>query len=123
MRGPLTPFPRAPATGGLGMEIGGAFGDPREKGRKPWMAAQGVDAVVAAGQFGLGQGSVNLIVANLMEQHDRPALAAAQFRRQVMKALLGIRRDRAVAKRADGQIAHVAQGWCPRGARQGAMDG
>ena len=75
------------------------------------MGAQGFDGVVAAGQFGLGQGGVNLIVADLMQKHDRPALAAAQFRRQVMQALFRILRDRAVAKRADGRFGHRLQEW------------
>lgn len=106
MCGPLTLFPCAPSTGGLGMEIGRAFDDPCKKRRQPWMGAQGVDGVVAARQFCLGQGGVDLVMADLVQKHDRPALAAAQFRRQVMEALLGIFWDRAMAKRANGRFGH-----------------
>ena len=111
MRGPLTLFPCAPAAGGLGVEIGRALGDPRKEGRKPWMGAQGRNSVVAARQFRLGQGGVDLVVADLVQKHDRPALAAAQFRRQVMQALFRILRDRAAAKRADGRFGHRLQEW------------
>ena len=111
MRGPLAAFPSPPATGGFGVEIGRAVGDPCEKGRKPGMGAQGIDGVITAHQFCLGQGSVDLVMADLVQKHDRPALAAAQFRRQVMQALFRILRDRAVAKRADGRFGHRLQEW------------
>ena len=96
-----------------------ALGDPRQKRRQPRMGAQGFDGVVAAGQFGLGQGGVNFIVADLMQKHDRPALAAAQFRRQVMQALLGVLWNRSLAQRAGWQIIHEPQEWRKRAGRQG----
>ena len=83
------------------------------------MGAQRLDAVVATRQFRLGQGGVDFVVTDLMQQNDRPTLAAAQFRRQVMQALLGIRRDRAIAERADGDIVHEPQEWRGRALGQG----
>ena len=66
------------------------------------MGAQRLGRVVVARQLGLAERRVNFIMANLMHQNDRPALAALQLGRQVMQALLGIRRDRAMADRAYG---------------------
>lgn len=87
------------------------------------MGAQGFDGGVAARQFGLGQGGMDFIMADLVQQNDRPTLAAAQLRRQVMEALLGLRRDRALTERAEGQIVHGRQRWGPGVAGQGAGDG
>lgn len=67
------------------------------------MGPQGLGRVEAAGQFGLGQGRVHLLVADVMHQHRRPALAAAQLRGQVVQALRHARRDRALAERALGR--------------------
>lgn len=88
------------------MEIGRAFGDPFEELPKPRMAAQRFGRVVDAGQLGLGQGGVDLVMANLVDQHGRPALAAAQFRHKVVQALRCVRRNRAVAERANGSGIH-----------------
>ena len=57
------------------------------------MGAQRLDRVIVAGKLGFRQRGVDFVVAYLVEQHGRPALAAAQFRNKVMKALRGIRRD------------------------------
>lgn len=105
------------------MKAGRALADPLQKRRKPWMGAQGIDGVMAARQFCFRQGGVDFVMANLMQQNDRPALAAAQLGRQVMQALFRIPRDRALTKRAKGQIVHARQRWCPAAAGQGAEDG
>jgi len=72
------------------------------------MGAQGLNRIVAAGKLGLGQGGMDLIVADLMQQHCRPAFPATQFRDQVVQALFGIRRNRAITKRAKGPVIHAA---------------
>ncbi len=106
MRAPSAPFPAAPCAGGLGVEIGGAFGDPADEPRDPWMGAQGLHRVVAACKLGLGQRGVDLVVADLVQKHRGPALAAAQARDQVVQALLRVGRDGALAERADGIVLH-----------------
>lgn len=83
------------------------------------MGAQRFDGVVIAGQLRFGQGGMDFIVTNLMQQHDRPALTPTQFRRQVMQALLGILRDRAIAQRANGSVIHRRQEWGADAHRQG----
>jgi hypothetical protein len=70
------------------------------------MGAQGLDGVVAARKLGLGHGGVDLVVADLVQQNRRPALAAAQAGDQVVQALLGVRRDGPVAEGTDGIVAH-----------------
>ena len=82
----------------------GPLADPSDKARKARMGAQGFDGVEAAGKLGLGQGGVDFVVTDLMQQYCRAALAAAQAREQVVQALLCLGRDRAFAKRADGKI-------------------
>ena len=101
------------------MKAGWALADPSQKRRKPRMVAQGRDGVEAARQFGFGQGGMDFIMTDLMQQHDRPALAAAQLRRQVMQALLGILRNGAIAKWADGCVIHYRQEWRADAPRQG----
>lgn len=48
---------------------------------------QGIDRVILACQFGFRERGVDFVMANLMQQHDGPALAPAQSRYQVMPAL------------------------------------
>lgn len=103
---PLTLFPTAPRPRCLGVKIGRALGDPCHKLGNPRMRAQRFGRCIVAGQFGLRQGGVNLIVANLMQKHGRPALAPAQSWNKVMQALLGLGRDRAQAQRTDRQVLH-----------------
>ena len=88
------------------MEIGRALGDPVEKGRKPRMGAQRLGRVVAARKFGFRQRGVDLVVADLVDKDRGPALAAAQFRDQVMQALLRAGWDRAQAQGTGGQVGH-----------------
>ncbi len=64
------------------------------------MRAQGLDRVETARQFGLRQGSVDLFVANLVQQHGGSALASFEFWDQMMQAAAALG-DRAVAKRTD----------------------
>ena len=64
------------------------------------MRAQCLGRVILARQFRLGQGRVDLVMADLMYTHDWPALAALQLGRQVMQALLCIWRYWAQADRA-----------------------
>lgn len=88
------------------MEIRRAFGDPRHEAFDPGMGTQGLDRIVASGKLRLGKGRVNLVMADLMQQDRRPALAAAQAGDQVMQALLGAGRNGPVAERADGGVVH-----------------
>ena len=83
------------------MKLGRALADPFEELVQPGMAAQGLGCVVDAGQLGLGQGGMNLVMADLMQQHRRPALSAAQLGHEMVQALRGIRRDRTVAQGTD----------------------
>ena len=66
------------------------------------MRPERLGCVVGPRQFRLAQCGMNLAVADVMQQDNRPALAAFQLGDQVMQALRYIRRDRAVAKGADG---------------------
>ena len=61
------------------------------------MAAQGADGVVMPRKFGFAKRGMDFAVADMMQQHHRPALATAQPRGQVMMALWHIRRDWTVA--------------------------
>src|SRR6056297_2377190 len=70
------------------------------------MRSQGLDTGIVARQFRLAQRGVDLVVANLMKQHHRPALAAFQPGDQVMQALARLRRDRPAAKRAYRVLIH-----------------
>lgn len=50
------------------------------------MRAQGCDRVVTARQFGLGQGGMDLFVANLVQKNGGSALASFEFWDQMMQA-------------------------------------
>ena len=78
-----------------------AFGDPAQECRKARMGAQGRDGVKVAGKLGLGQGGVNFVVTDLMQEHGRPVFATLEAGDQVMLALAGIGRNWAVAERAN----------------------
>lgn len=88
------------------MEIIGAFRDPSHKGGDPGMGAQRLDAAVVSRQLGLRQGGVDFIVADLMQQHDRPTLPAAQLWDQMVPALFGMGRDRTLAERTSRGVIH-----------------
>lgn len=68
------------------------------------MGAQRVYGVVVPGKLGLGERGVDFVVADLMEKDSRPALAAAEFRDKVVKALARVGRNWAFAERADGIV-------------------
>ena len=72
------------------------------------MAAQRRDGVVGPRQFGFAERGVDLVVADLVQKHGRPTFAAPEFRDKMVQALRHVRRNGAVAERADG-IAHEAQ--------------
>lgn len=61
------------------------------------MGAQNFHRVVMARKFGFAERCVNFLVADMMQQNHRPALAPAQFRDQMVQALRDVRRDRALA--------------------------
>ncbi len=82
------------------------FADPIHEARNPGMAPQCVDIVVGPRKLGLGQRRMDLVVANLMQQHGRPTFPSAQLGYQMVQALFGVRRDRALAERADGGVVH-----------------
>lgn len=113
------------------MEIGRAFPNPGNESRKARVGLKRGYRVVDAGQFRLGQGGMNLIVADLVQQHGRPALATAQARDQMVQALRGVWRNRATTKRASGGIFHIERGlllrwpirWRETGMGQGLNDG
>jgi hypothetical protein len=70
------------------------------------MGTQRFHGVVVPRKLRLRHGGVDLVVADLVHEDGRPALAAAQARDQVMQALLGVWRDGPVAEGADGVVAH-----------------
>ena len=86
------------------------------------MGPQSFNGRIIPGQFGFGQGCVDFVVADLMEKHRGPALAAPEFRDKVVVALADLGRNGPTAKRAD-RIAHKDQsmsgpaGTIPRGLR------
>jgi hypothetical protein len=65
------------------------------------MGAQGFYSVIAAGEFGLAQGGVDFIVADLVQEHGWPALAALEAGDQMMMALACLGRDRAATEGAN----------------------
>ncbi len=68
------------------------------------MGPQGCNARIIASQLCLAQRGVDFIVANLLQQHGRPALAAFQPWDQMMLTLAGMRRDLPVTQGAKGVI-------------------
>lgn len=68
------------------------------------MRPERFERIVAAGQFRLAQRGVDLAVADLVQKHDRPTLAALQLRDQVMQALGYVGRDRPPAQATDRKI-------------------
>ena len=64
------------------------------------LAAKGFRRVIAVRQLGLAKLKMDLVVADLVQQHRFPTLATLQFRDQVMTALCHIWRNHAPAKRA-----------------------
>jgi len=83
-----------------------AFGDPCEEGIEARVSTEFFRRVEVAGKFGFGESGVDFIVADLVKKHCGSVFASAQFGREVVLTLLGVRRDRAVAEWADG-MAHV----------------
>ena len=82
-------------------EPGRAFRHPKNELGKPWMFFQSLNTGIVARQFGLRQRGVNLVVANLMQQHGRATLATFELGHEVVQALMNVRRYRPVAKRAN----------------------
>ena len=68
------------------------------------MATQRLHCVIGPGQFGLRERGVNFVVANLVQQNRRPALAAAKLGHKVVQALAGIRRNRPIAQGANRYV-------------------
>ena len=101
LAGRLRSAPLAPATGVAGMEPGGPPGQPGDGSGGPRVGSRLVDRVMIPGQTCLGQGGVDLLVADVMNKHGRAALAALAARRQAAAALPAIRRHWAAARRAD----------------------
>lgn len=74
------------------------------------MGLQRGDLVKLPRQLGLGQGGVDLTVADIMQQNHRSALAPFQFWDQMVQALRHSGRDGAVAQGTYGvRIAHAPQ--------------
>ena len=73
------------------------------------MGFERLDRGVAAGEFGLGKGRVDFVVANLVQESRLTALPAAELRDEVMDALADVRRDGAAAERAHGIAGQVCQ--------------
>ena len=87
------------------MKAGRAAGDPADELCQPGVGAQRIDRVIVAGKLGFRERGMDLVVADLVQQHRRPALAAAKPGREMVQALAHIRRDGPAAEGADG-IAH-----------------
>ena len=85
------------------------------------MAAQRLGRVEMPGEFSFGQGGVDFLVADVMQQDGRAAFAALEFGDQVMGRLRHVGRDRAQAKRADRGVAgiHERKEWTVRAQWQG----
>lgn len=79
------------------------------------MGAQGLDRVIVAGELGLGQARVDFIVANLVQPHHRPALAAFEPRHEVMQALGHVPGQGAATERTDRirRITHLITSAVP----------
>ena len=86
------------------MKRGRAFRDPQDEFRKPWVGAQRFNGVIVPGKLGFRQRGMDLVVADLVQEHGRPAFAAAEFRDKVVQALSRLGRDGPVAERADGIV-------------------
>lgn len=82
------------------MELWRAFGNPPDEFGKTRMCAQRIGCIEIARQFRLGQGRMDFIVTNLVQQHRRTALAAFQLGNEVVMGLLCMRRNGTPAKRA-----------------------
>lgn len=65
------------------------------------MRPQRLDRAVLPRQFRLRQRRMYLVVTDLVQAHDRPALAALQLGHKVMQALPGTGRNRPQAERAN----------------------
>ncbi len=74
------------------------------------MGAQRGGRGEVAGELGLAQRRVDLLVAEVMEEDGGASLAALGARDQVVEALGHARRDRAQAQRADGLAAGAGRG-------------
>lgn len=90
----------AAAAGGAVGEVGGALLDPGDEGFDLIVREQGVDGVVVAREFGLGEDGVDLRVAGRVEDGDRAVGAATESRGEVVAAL-ETGWDIAAAERAD----------------------
>ena len=86
------------------MKIGRAFGDPCDEFGEPRVGPERLYRVILARQFRFRQRRVDLIVANLMQQDHGSAFPTFQLGHQMVQALLGLRRNRAVTKRANRVI-------------------
>jgi hypothetical protein len=80
--------------------------------------AQGLWRVKRPGKINLPDRCMNFLVADVMQQHSRPAFATLGAWDQVVQALRHIGRDGAQAQRADGVI-HKAQGGIVAGQGKG----
>ena len=78
-----------------------ALRHPGDEFRQTRMRAQRLDSGITARQFTFRQRRVDLVVANLVQAHHRASLASLQLGDKVMQALAHLRRDRALAKRAN----------------------
>lgn len=83
------------------MKLRRALRHPSDELGQTRMGAQRLDAGITPRQLAFRQRGVNLVVANLVQPHHRATLAAFQLGHKVMKALAHLRRDRALAKRAN----------------------
>ena len=83
------------------MKPGRALGHPCDELRQPWMCAKSLDRVVGPCEFRLRQRGVDFPMTDVMQQHRWPAFTSFQPGDQVMQTLRRIRRDWAVAQRAD----------------------
>ncbi|GAB4285849.1 MAG: hypothetical protein Kow0058_05220 [Roseovarius sp.] len=85
-----------------------------------------MQVVITGASRGIGKALaaryMDLIVADLVQKHHRPALAALQPQHQMVQALRRLRRDRALAERTERQARRTCSRTCSRApAARGVM--
>lgn len=96
-----------PSSCAAGMETGWAAGHPGDEPCNAGMGTKSLDGIEAAGELCLGQRGVDFGMADLMQKNGRSLRSATQAGDQMVQALRRIRRNRAIAERADWQVGHM----------------
>lgn len=88
------------------MKVSWALGNPSDELSKARVSFQRGDGGKVARKLGLGQGGMNLVMADLVKQNGWAILPAFQPWDEVVQALFRVGRDRAVAKGAGRGLLH-----------------